>query len=83
MDRPHYVLVLRPEPGVDGLRALRALLKFALRPLGLRCVKIEEIAAGGAAASLASPCKSTGPAGRWRRVMTSPRRTDLAAGAGL
>jgi hypothetical protein len=30
-------------PGVDGVRALRAMLKRALRGYGLRCVACEEI----------------------------------------
>jgi hypothetical protein len=41
--RPHFRLVLRPEPGVgDPTRALRRLLKFALRRCGLRCVAVAE-----------------------------------------
>jgi hypothetical protein len=39
-NRPTYVLTLRPEPGVDGLRALRRALKVLLRTFGLRCVTI-------------------------------------------
>jgi hypothetical protein len=35
-DRPIFILELRPEPGcVDPVQALRALLKLALRRLGL------------------------------------------------
>jgi hypothetical protein len=42
-DRPIFILELRPEPGcVDPVRALRALLKLALRRLGLRCVSAHE-----------------------------------------
>jgi hypothetical protein len=41
--RPIYRLLLQPEPRVDGDRALKALLKFALRRLGLRCVSVEEL----------------------------------------
>jgi len=41
--RPTYRVLLRPEPRVDGERALRALLKFALRRLGLRCISIEQV----------------------------------------
>lgn len=37
-----YTIRLRPEPGVDAVRALRALLKFALRRLGLRAVEARE-----------------------------------------
>jgi class 3 adenylate cyclase len=40
-ERPTYILTLRPESGVDGLRALRRLLKRLLRDHGLRCVGIE------------------------------------------
>ena len=45
-ERPHFVLVLRPEPGVDGtraLRALRGLLKIALRSFRLRCIAANEV----------------------------------------
>jgi hypothetical protein len=39
MARPIFVLRLRADPGIDAVRALRALLKVALRQLGLRCVE--------------------------------------------
>jgi hypothetical protein len=39
-ERPVYTITLRPEPGTDGLRAVRGLLKLALRAFGLRCVRI-------------------------------------------
>ena len=39
-DRPVFVIKLRPEPGVDAVRALRALLKSSLRHFGLRCVSL-------------------------------------------
>jgi hypothetical protein len=42
-ERPLYRLTLRPERGVDAERALRRLLKIALRTFGLRCVAIEEV----------------------------------------
>ena len=42
-ERPVYRLLLKPEPRVDGIRALRALLKLALQRLGLRCISIEEV----------------------------------------
>jgi hypothetical protein len=38
--RPIFVVKFRPEPGVDGVRSLRALLKIALRQHGLRCVGV-------------------------------------------
>jgi hypothetical protein len=37
-ERPLFVLTLRPEPGVDGTRALRRFLKVALRSFRLRCI---------------------------------------------
>src|SRR6516164_2226484 len=46
--RPVFTLLVRAEPGVDEIRALRAWLKIGLRTFGLRCVGItpkdEEIA---------------------------------------
>ena len=42
-ERPLYRLLLRPEPRIDAERALRALLKLALRRFGLRCISIEEV----------------------------------------
>src|SRR5262245_26019289 len=38
-DRPTFVLVLRPENGIDGVGATKALQRFALRKFGLRVVK--------------------------------------------
>jgi hypothetical protein len=38
-----FTLVLRPLPGTDGIRALRRVLKFALRSCGLRSVSCEEV----------------------------------------
>jgi hypothetical protein len=40
-ERPLFVLKLRPEPGVDGTRALRRFLKVALRSFRLRCISAE------------------------------------------
>jgi hypothetical protein len=40
-ERPLFVLTLRPEPGVDGVRALRRFLKVALRLFRLRCISAE------------------------------------------
>jgi hypothetical protein len=42
-----FVLRLTPKRGVDPIRALRALLKVALRRFGLRCVAVEEVANEG------------------------------------
>jgi hypothetical protein len=36
-------LRLAAQPGGDPIRALRALLKLALRRFGLRCVSLEEV----------------------------------------
>jgi hypothetical protein len=40
--RETYVLTLRPLPRVDGIRALRALLKVMLRRFGLKAIKVTE-----------------------------------------
>jgi hypothetical protein len=39
-ERPVYILKIRPEPGVDHIRALRLWLRRGLRIFGLRCVGI-------------------------------------------
>jgi hypothetical protein len=41
-ERPVFVLELRPEPGVDPVLALRALLKVTLRRFGMRCISARE-----------------------------------------
>jgi hypothetical protein len=41
-DRPIFTLELRPEPGVDPVLALRALLKVTLRRFGMRCISARE-----------------------------------------
>lgn len=46
-ERPTFTLELRPEPGVDGVLALRALLKTTLRRFGLRCISANESSSGG------------------------------------
>jgi hypothetical protein len=38
---PVYVVRLKPRPGVDGIRALRAALKLLGRKYGLRALKVE------------------------------------------
>jgi len=38
-----FVLHLRAEPGVDGIRSLRSLLKLALRRFGLRAIDAREL----------------------------------------
>jgi hypothetical protein len=40
--RPSFTLIFRPEPGVDSVLALRALLKITLRRFGMRCVSARE-----------------------------------------
>jgi len=46
-ERPTFTLELRPEPGVDPVLALRALLKVTLRRFGLRCISANESSSGG------------------------------------
>jgi hypothetical protein len=41
-ERPTFVLELRPEPDVDPVLALRALLKATLRRYGLRATAVSE-----------------------------------------
>jgi hypothetical protein len=41
--RPTFRLVLRAEPRVDPVPALKRGLKFLLRRCGLRCISVEEI----------------------------------------
>jgi hypothetical protein len=43
VDRPSFSIVLQPLPNVDGTRAIRALLKIALRGRGLRSLSVREI----------------------------------------
>ena len=38
--RTLYVITLRPAPGGDGLRAIKALLKLAWRVFKLKCLSI-------------------------------------------
>lgn len=37
-----FVLKLRPQPGVDAIKALRRGLKYLLRQCGLKCISIQE-----------------------------------------
>lgn len=41
-DRPIYLLRLRPEKGVDPIRALRWILKRVLRDYGMQAISCEE-----------------------------------------
>jgi hypothetical protein len=47
-ERPVFMLALRPEPRVDGIRALRGGLKYLLRSCGLRVVSLQEYPAAHA-----------------------------------
>jgi hypothetical protein len=38
-----FVVTLRAAPGIDAVRGLRAVLKFALRRHNLRCVSAREV----------------------------------------
>ena len=40
--RPTFLLRLRAQKNIDPIKALRRLLKYALRVCGLRAVSIEE-----------------------------------------
>ena len=40
--RPVYMIRLRPEPHVDGIRALRATLKILGRRFGLKALEVRE-----------------------------------------
>jgi hypothetical protein len=44
-ERPLYQLLLRPEPGIDPVLGLRALLKLMLRAWGFRCLCVTKGAA--------------------------------------
>lgn len=45
-ERPVYRILVRAEPGVDEIKALRFLLKYMLRQQKLRCVSIEPVPKG-------------------------------------
>jgi hypothetical protein len=45
-ERPVFMLALRPEPHVDGIKALRAALKVLGRRFGLHCVSLQEYPPG-------------------------------------
>jgi hypothetical protein len=49
-ERPIFEVRFRPEPEIDGPRALKSLMKFALRKYGLRVVTARERPAKDAAA---------------------------------
>ena len=41
-ERPTFLLRLRAQKNIDPIKALRRLLKYALRACGLRAVSLEE-----------------------------------------
>jgi hypothetical protein len=43
VDRPTFVVTLRPEPRVEPIRALRRLLKVLLREYGMKCTSVDLI----------------------------------------
>jgi hypothetical protein len=47
VNRPIYELHLRPEPGVNAIHALRAVLKVMLRQFGMKCISCKEIPGSG------------------------------------
>ena len=49
-DRPIFTVSFRAEQGIDGVRAFKALVRFALRKYGLRAVTVREEPAKDAAA---------------------------------
>jgi hypothetical protein len=42
VERPIFVLRLRPEKGIDPIRALRNVLKELLRRHGMKCMSIDQ-----------------------------------------
>jgi hypothetical protein len=42
IDRPTFVIRLRPERGTNGVLALKRVLKFALRACRMRALSVEE-----------------------------------------
>lgn len=62
--RPLFVLTLRPEPGTDGIRGLRAVLKALLRRHRLRCIGLEQRPDAGDAPPPLAPLDAGGSAPR-------------------
>jgi hypothetical protein len=44
--KPVFLLKLEGEPGSEGIRSLRWILKILLRRFGLRCISCEELPQG-------------------------------------
>jgi hypothetical protein len=78
--QPTYVLHLRPLPGIDGIRALRAALKILERRFGLRVVKRELKATGRPTASEKGGTVLPLPKDGYPRLAArlAKRRPDLA-----
>jgi hypothetical protein len=76
--RPIFMLALRPEPRVDGIRALRGALKVLGRRFGLRCTGIQVYESVNAAQSLPPPVASR-HGGRPRRASRKARAVPAAA----
>jgi hypothetical protein len=53
--REVFMIQLRALPGVDGIKAIRRLLKYALRQCGLRALLVSEDCATRTRISLAPP----------------------------
>ena len=82
-DRPVFTVRFRAASGVDAIRALRALLKLALRRWGLRCLTIE---GEDGPIALDPPHRKQSPpeetVGRWQDRDACPRPPSAAHGAG-
>jgi hypothetical protein len=61
--RARFVVTFTPVPGVDGIRALRAVLKTALRRHGLRAADVREESAPTPDISTASLTTAIGERG--------------------
>jgi hypothetical protein len=75
-NRPLYAVTLRPLPGVDGIRALRAALKAPLRKYRLQALEISEIPDGKQENDNASDIKAS-----TRRAAEAGRRRARAQGS--
>jgi hypothetical protein len=50
-----FVVTLETRPGIDGVRALRRLMKFAGRYLGLKAIDVQEHVITAEAEAMTSP----------------------------
>jgi hypothetical protein len=72
-----FTLTLRPLPGVDGVRALRAALKILLRRFGLR---VEHLLKGSGHGRMARPmifCSGIKPTGEKRLSVELSRLSPI------